>query len=159
MLNHAQKSPRQSIPTKGFGGLTYDSALEASVSCVLKGKVKPIGGHHIQCEFTIKYKDEKGAQKWYVPDFELISRQGVFVEAKGNLDRRSRCHIDAALRQGFRLGVVFPSEKAANQPLWPQATSTKGDWLTSRGIPYVTTPQDSLKLVAILESITEGAEA
>jgi hypothetical protein len=150
---------QQSIPTKGFSGLTYDSALEASVSCVLKDKVKPHGGYHFKSGFAIKYQDQQGKPQRFIPDFELSSRKGVFIEAKGNLDRRSRSHIGAALAQGYRLGVVFPSEKAAALPLWPSAYSSKGDWLNTRGIPFVTNPKDSLALYKTLEKITQEGEA
>lgn len=163
---------KASIPTYGFNGLIYDSQHEAATSYSLGSHVKYLGGHSrntivaiagqlVQRPANPNYRcitciDKHGKVFRTIPDFELLSHQDIFIEAKGNLDKRSRRNIDGLLRLGFDIGVVFVSERAANQKLWSGAEMTKAQWLNQRGIPYVTSANDASKLVNKLIEIKEA---
>lgn len=157
---------KASIPTYGFNGLIYDSQHEAATSLSLRNLVKYLGGSPrktkvaiagqlVNRPININYRsitciDKYGKVFKTVPDFELLSHPNIFIEAKGNLDRRSRRNIDGLLSLGFHIGVVFVSERAANQKLWTGAEWTKAQWLNHRNIPYVTKASDANKLINIL---------
>lgn len=159
---------RLSILTLGYNSVIYDSCLEAEVSQNLKDSVRYRGGstrdqlvlldgvsvirrknpyfRKIQCV------DKKGKVFYTIPDFELMQRADIFIEAKGNLDHRSRRNIERLLTLGYRIGIVFVSESASKQPLWKGANNTKGDWLRTRGIPFVF---GSDKATELLEQLLE----
>lgn len=162
---------KASIPTYGFNGLIYDSQHEAATSQSLRNLVKYLGGSPRKTTVAIAgqlvnrpinphYRsitctDKFGKFFKTVPDFELLSHPNIFIEAKGNLDRRSRRNIDGLLSLGFDIGVVFVSERAANQKLWTGAEWTKAQWLNQRNIPYVTTANEAKKLINKLISNKE----
>lgn len=164
-------SSKASIPTYGFSGLIYDSQHEAATSLSLGNLVKYLGGSPQKTTVAIAgqlvnrpanphYRSITCINKYgkvfkTVPDFELFSHPDIFIEAKGNLDRRSRRNIDGLLSLGFHIGVVFVSERAANQKLWTGAERTKAQWLNQRNIPYVTRASDANKLINKLISNRE----
>jgi len=157
---------KSSIPTYGFNDLIYDSQHEAAASLSLGKAVKYLGGSAKATTVAIagllvkrppnpNYRsitciDKFGKVFKTIPDFELVSHQNIFIEAKGNLDRRSRRNIDGLLSHGYQIGIVFVSESAANQKLWSGAELTKAQWLGSRNIPYVTAANKAHKLINIL---------
>lgn len=163
---------KTSIPTYGFNDLIYDSQHEASTSFALGNAVKYLGGSSrkttiamagqlVRRPANINYRsitciDRYGKIFKTIPDFELVSHQDVFIEAKGNLDRRSRRNIDGLLNLGFHVGVVFVSERAENQKLWSGAEMTKAQWLKSRNVPYVTNANQAKMLINILISNKES---
>jgi hypothetical protein len=144
---------RLSILTYGYNDVIYDSQLEAAVSQNLKDSVRYRGGSTrdqlviVAGEAVLRPKnpsfrkiqciDKKGKVFYTIPDFELVQRADIFIEAKGNLDHRSRRNIEGLLTLGYKIAIVFVSESASKQPLWKGANNTKGDWLRTRGIPYV----------------------
>lgn len=162
---------KTSIPTYGFNDLIYDSQHEASTSYSLGSHVKYLGGSSRKTTVAIagqlvnrpanpNYRcitciDKHGKVFRTIPDFELLSHPNIFIEAKGNLDRRSRRNIDGLLSLGFDIGVVFVSERAANQKLWTGAEWTKAQWLNQRNIPYVTSAKEAKKLINKLISNKE----
>lgn len=157
---------KSSIPTYGFNDLIYDSQHEAATSLSLGKSVKYLGGSAKVTTVAIagllvkrppnpNYRsisciDRYGKVFRTVPDFELVSHSNIFIEAKGNLDRRSRRNIDGLLSHGYNIGIVFVSESAANQKLWSGAEMTKAQWLKSRNIPYVTAANQADKLMNVL---------
>lgn len=146
-----------SRPTRGYNGHLYDSQLEAAVSMVLEDQIKPLGGyHHGAVEFAIKYQASDGSNRWYVPDWQVMGHPKILIEAKARVDQRSRSHLTAALKQGYRIGVVFPNPRASELPLFQGADLSMGQWLQSHGIAYVTSPEGSLELLEQLIS-TETA--
>lgn len=137
-----------SRPTRGHKGRLFDSALEADISRVLADRVTPLGGHqHGQFELAIKYQGLNGKDCWYVPDFGVAGHPEVLIEGKARVDKRSRDHLKAALQQGYRVGVVFPNERASTLPLFKGANLSMGQWLEAHGIRYVTTPNESAALL------------
>lgn len=166
------KQNRQlSIPTYGFNDLIYDSQHEAKVSSALKDSVKYLGGNSYSktiamngCLVTrpankhhrkISCIDKKGIVFKTVPDFELIDRADVFIEAKGNLDKRSQRCIDGLLKLGYTIGVVFVSERAANSPIFPGAKVSKANWLNSHCVPFVTEAYKAPLLIPELLALSE----
>lgn len=133
----------------------YDSIFEAEVAKALKDKVVYCGGdYRANSNFiAIKYIGTEGETRYYVPDFRVIGSASTFCEAKGNLCRRSRQHLEAAVKAGNKVGVVFISESAANQGIFPKSEITKAAWLESRGIPYVFGADQALKLLEVLKSV------
>lgn len=166
-----KQKQRLSIPAYGFNGLIYDSQHEADVSLALKDSVKYLGGNSYSKNIAIngylvtrptnKHHrkitciDKKGIVFRTVPDFELIERAGVFIEAKGNLDKRSQRCIDGLLKLGYTIGVVFVSERAANSPLFPGAKVSKAKWLSSHCVPFVTEADKAPLLIPELLAISE----
>lgn len=162
---------KYSIPTYGFNGLIYDSQHEAAVSLALKDSVKYLGGHSYSKQIAVngylvvrpanKYHrkivciDKKGIVFRTIPDFELIERPDVFIEAKGNLDERSRRNIEGLLRLGYSIGVVFINERAANTPIWTGAKVSKAQWLSSRCVPFVTQAAKAPLLIPELLALSE----
>ncbi len=166
------KQNRQlSIPTYGFNDLIYDSQHEAKVSLALKDSVKYLGGNSYSKTIAmngylvtrpankhqrkISCIDKKGMVFKTIPDFELIDRADVFIEAKGNLDERSRRNIDGLLRLDYSIGVVFISERAANTPIWKGAKVSKAQWLSSRCVPFVTEAAKAPLLIPQLLALSE----
>jgi hypothetical protein len=163
---------KSSIPTYGFKGLIYDSEHEAMTSLILGDSVKYLGGSPKRTTVAIAGQlvhrppnpnhrsisciDKYGNVFKTIPDFELVKHPNIFIEAKGNLDKRSRRNIEGLLRHGFEIGVVFVSEKAANQKLWTGANITKGQWLKNKNIPYVTNASDAQKLIQLLDNSQEA---
>lgn len=163
--------PRLSIPTYGFSDLIYDSQHEAEVSLALKDSVKYLGGNSYSKQIAMNgYLVTRPANKHYrkiscidkkgivfntIPDFELIERADVFIEAKGNLDDRSRRCIDGLLRLGYSIGVVFINERAANTPIWSGSPVTKAKWLSSRCVPFVTEAAKAPLLIPELLALSE----
>lgn len=146
-----------SRPTRGYNGHLYDSQLEAAVSMILKDRIKPLGGyHHGAVKLSIRYQASDGSTRWYVPDWEVTGHPKVLIEAKARVDQRTRNHLIAALKQGYRIGVVFPNPRASELPLFQGADLSMGQWLQSHGIAYVTSPEGSLELLEQLIS-TETA--
>lgn len=150
-----------SHPTRGFNGHLYDSQLEAAISMVLQDRVEPLGGHHHgQVELAIRYQAKDGSSRWYVPDWSVTGHPKVLIEAKARVDQRSRNHLKAARQQGYRIGVVFPNQRASELPLFKNADVSMGQWLDAQGISYVTSPDESLKLLEhliFIETATEEA--
>lgn len=157
---------RLSILTLGYNGVIYDSRLEADVSLNLKDAVRYRGGstrdqlvivageavlrRKNPCFKKIQCVDKKGRLFYTIPDFELVQKAEIFIEAKGNLDLRSRRNIEGLLTLGYKIGIVFVSESASKQPLWKGANNTKGDWLRTRGIPFVFCADKATELLDIL---------
>ena len=168
-MSHSKN--RFSIPTYGFNGLIYDSQHEAAVSFAPKDSVKYLGGNFYSKRIAIdgylvvrpanKHHrkivciDRKGIVFRTIPDFELIERPNVFIEAKGNLDRRSQRCIEALLRLGYTIGVVFINERAANAPLWPGAPVSKAQWLRNNCVPFVTEASKAPTLIPELLALSE----
>ncbi len=162
---------RLSIPTYGFSNLIYDSQFEAQVSLALKDRVKYLGGHSYNKQIAIngcfvnrpanKHHrkitciDKQGKVFRTTPDFEILEKPDVFIEAKGNLDKRSRRNIEGLLRLGYTIGVVFISERAANTPIWTGAKVTKSQWLSSRCVPFVTEATKAPSLIPELLALAE----
>lgn len=137
-----------SRPTRGYNGHLYDSQLEAAVSMVLEDQIKPLGGHHHGAvELAIKYQASDESNRWYVPDWQVTGHPKILIEAKARVDQRTRNHLTAALRHGYRIGVVFPNLRASELPLFQGAVLSMGQWLQSHGIAYVTSPDSSLELL------------
>jgi hypothetical protein len=167
----AKKQKKYSIPTYGFNDLIYDSQHEAEVSLALRDSVKYLGGNSYSKQIAmngylvtrpankhhrkISCIDKKGIVFKTIPDFELTERTDVFIEAKGNLDERSRRNIDGLLRLGYTIGVVFISERAANTPIWKGAEVTKAQWLSSRCVPFVTVAAKAPLLIPELLALSE----
>lgn len=130
----------------------YDSQFEAEVARTLSHRVVYSGGDYRENPnfVAIKYIGSEGETRYYVPDFRVVGSASTFVEAKGNLCRRSRQHLEAAIKAGHKVGVVFISKPAANQGIWPKAEVTKAAWLESRGIPYVFGADQALSLLEML---------
>lgn len=166
------KQNRQlSLPTYGFNDLIYDSQHEAEVSLALKDSVKYLGGNSYSKTIAmngylvtrpannhhrkISCIDKKGIVFRTIPDFELVERADVFIEAKGNLDDRSRRCIDGLLRLDYSIGVVFISERAANTPIWKGAKVSKAQWLSSRCVPFVTEADKAPLLIPQLLALSE----
>jgi len=161
---------RLSILTYGYNDVIYDSQLEAAVSQNLKDSVRYRGGStrdqlvivsgkavvrpKNRCFRKIQCIDKKGKVFYTIPDFELVQKADIFIEAKGNLDHRSRRNIEGLLMLGYKIGVVFVSEAAAEQPLWKGANKTKGDWLRTRGVCFV---YGADKATELLEALLEEA--
>ncbi len=161
-----QNPIKLSIPTYGFNELIYDSQHEAATSLSLGNAVKYLGGSTKITTIAIagllvkrppnpNYRsisciDRYGKVFRTIPDFELVTHSNIFIEAKGNLDRRSRRNIDGLLSHGYQIGIVFVSEAAAKQKLWSGADITKAEWLRNRNIPYVTAANQAHKLINIL---------
>lgn len=168
----AKAQKKYSIPTYGFNDLIYDSQHEAEVSLALKDSVRYLGGNSYskniaingylvvrpanQHHRKINCIDKKGIVFRTIPDFELIDRADVFIEAKGNLDKRSRRCIDGLLQLGYSIGVVFINERAANVPLWKGAEVTKAQWLNSRCVPFVTEAAKAPLLIPELLALSEA---
>jgi hypothetical protein len=166
-----KQKQRLSIPTYGFNDLIYDSQHEAEVSIALKDSVRYLGGNSYSKNIAIngylvvrpanKHHrkisciDKKGIVIKTIPDFELVERADVFIEAKGNLDERSRRNIDGLLRLGYSIGVVFISERAANTPIWRGAQVTKAQWLSSHCVPFVTEAAKAPLLIPQLLALSE----
>lgn len=154
---------RLSILSLGFNDVIYDSRLEAAVSQNLKDQVRYRGGstrdqfvlldgasvirRKNPCFRKIQCIDKKGKLFNTIPDFELVQRADIFIEAKGNLDHRSRRNIEGLLALGYKIGIVFVSESALRQPLWKGANKTKGEWLRTRGIPFVFGADKAMELL------------
>lgn len=169
-MSHTKK--RLSIPSYGFNDLIYDSQHEAEVSKALKNAVRYLGGYPYSKETAICGKlvlrpanenyrkivciDKQGKVFRTIPDFELLEKPDVFIEAKGNLDKRSRRNIEGLLRLGYTIGVVFISERAANTPIWTGAKVTKSQWLSSRCVPFVTEAANAPLLIPELLALTEA---
>ncbi len=167
-----KQKPRLSIPTYGFNDLIYDSQHEAEVSLALKDSVKYLGGNSYSKQIAMNgYLVTRPANKHYrkiscidkkgivfntIPDFELIEQADVFIEAKGNLDKRSRRCIEGLLRLGYTIGVVFISERAANTPIWKGHKVSKAQWLSSRCVPFVTEAAKAPLLIPQLLSLAEA---
>ena len=167
----AKTQKKYSISTYGFNDLIYDSQHEAEVSLALKDSVKYLGGNSYSKQIAmngylvtrpankhhrkISCIDKKGIVFKTIPDFELLGRADIFIEAKGNLDERSRRNIDGLLRLGYSIGVVFISERAANTPIWKGANVTKAQWLSSRCVPFVTEAAKARLLIPRLLSLSE----
>lgn len=167
----AKMQKKYSIPTYGFNDLIYDSQHEAEVSLALKDSVKYLGGNSYSKTIAmngylvtrpankhhrkISCIDKKGMVFKTIPDFEINDRADVFIEAKGNLDERSRRNIDGLLRLDYSIGVVFISERAANTPIWKGAKVTKAQWLSSRCVPYVTEAAKAPLLIPQLLALSE----
>lgn len=167
----SQSKNRFSIPTYGFNGLIYDSQHEATVSLALKDSVKYLGGNSYSKKIAINgylvvrpankhhrkisCLDRKGKVFRTIPDFELIERPDVFIEAKGNLDDRSRRNIEGLLRLDYSIGVVFISERAANASIWKGSPVTKAQWLSSRCVPFVTEAAKAPLLIPELLALSE----
>lgn len=167
----ATKHKKYSIPTYGFSNLIYDSQFEAQVSLVLKDSVKYLGGHSYSKQIAINgclvnrpankhhrkitCVDKQGKVFRTIPDFELLEKPDVFIEAKGNLDERSRRNIEGLLRLGYTIGVVFINERAANTPIWTGAKVSKSQWLSSRCVPFVTEANKAPLLVPELLALAE----
>ena len=136
-----------------FNGQLYDSQFEALVAEKLGNRVVYCGGDYRENpNFTaISYLGLEGEKCWYVPDFKVVGSASTFAEAKGNLCRRSRQHLEAAIKAGHKVGVVFISEAAAKAGIWPQSPISKAAWLESRGIPYVFGADLSLSLLEVLQ--------
>lgn len=166
------KQNRQlSIPTYGFSNLIYDSQHEAKVSLALEDSVKYLGGNSYSKTIAmngylvtrpankhhrkITCIDKKGIVFRTVPDFELIERADVFIEAKGNLDKRSQRCIEGLLKLGYTIGVVFVSERAANSPIFPGAKVSKAKWLSSHCVPFVTEAAKAPLLIPELLALSE----
>jgi len=166
------KQNRQlSIPTYGFNDLIYDSQHEAKVSLALKDSVKYLGGNSYSKTIAIngylvtrpanKHHrkitciDKKGIVFRTIPDFELTERADVFIEAKGNLNKRSQKCIDGLLKLGYTIGVVFVSERAANSAIFPGAKVSKAQWLSSRCVPFVIEAAKAPLLVPQLLALSE----
>jgi hypothetical protein len=164
----------KSKPAVGFQGVIYDSQLEAATSLILGDKVTylggkntntlvRIGGHPVIRPANPNHRYIRYTQKnkvyYTTPDFKINGEDSLFIEAKGNLDLRSRINIGGLLSRGFLVGIVFPSERAANQPLFPGASCTKAEWLIKRGVPYVTCPKAAILLIAELQHIKVKLEA
>jgi hypothetical protein len=148
--NHARAFSR---PTRGFKGHIFDSQLEADVSWVLGEQATPLGGYqHGQIKLAIKYQTPNGKECWYVPDFGVTGHAKLLIESKARVDKRSRDHLEAALRQGYRIGVVFPNPRASTLPLFKGAHMSMGQWLEAHGIRYVTSPSESPALLQQLIS-------
>lgn len=167
----ATKQKKYSIPTYGFNDLIYDSQLEAEVSLALKDTVKYLGGNSYSKQMAvngylvlrpankhhrkINCIDKKGVVFKTIPDFELNAKEDVFIEAKGNLDKRSRRNIEGLLKLGYSIGVVFINERAANTPIWTGAKVTKAQWLSSRCVPFVTEAAKAPLLIPELLALSE----
>lgn len=167
----AKARKKYSIPTYGFNGLIYDSQHEAEVSIALKDSVRYLGGYTYSKQIAmdsylvvrpankhhrkISCIDKKGVVFRTIPDFELIDRVDVFIEAKGNLDERSRRNIDGLLSLGYTIGIVFVSERAANTPIWKGAKVSKAQWLSSRCVPFVTEAAKAPLLIPELLALSE----
>lgn len=138
-----------------WNGQEYDSQFEAEVAKALKDKVVYCGGdYRANSNFTaIKYIGTEGETRYYVPDFRVIGSASTFVEAKGNLCRRSRQHLEAAVKAGNKVGVVFISESAGQQGIWPKSDITKAMWLESREISFVYGADQALQLLEVLKSM------
>lgn len=138
-----------------WNGQQYDSQFEAEVAKALSHRVVYCGGSYQENPnfIAIKYVGSEGEPRWYVPDFRVIGSASTFAEAKGNLDRRSRQHLEAAVKLGNKVGVVLISEEAGKQGLWPKAEVTKAAWLESRGIPYVYGADQALLLLQMLTGV------
>ena len=166
-----KQKPRLSIPTYGFNSLIYDSQHEAEVSIALKDSVKYLGGNSYSKQIAMNgylvtrpankhYRkisciDKKGIVFKTIPDFELIDRADVFIEAKGNLDKRSRRCIDGLLKLGYTIGVVFVSKRAADSAIFPGADVSKAQWLRSRCVPFVTEAAKAPLLIPQLLALSE----
>lgn len=162
---------RLSILSRGFNDVIFDSRLEAAVSQNLKDAVRYRGGSTRDqlvildgeavmrpknpCFRKIQCIDKKGKVFYTIPDFELVQRADIFIEAKGNLDLRSRRNIEGLLMLGYSIGIVFVSESASKQPLWKGANKTKADWLRTRGIPFVFGAD---KAIELLEQLIEESD-
>lgn len=141
-----------------WNGQAYDSQFEAEVAKALGHLVVYCGGnYHENPNFkAIHYLGLEGEDRWYVPDFRVVGcAKSTFIEAKGNLCRRSRQHLEACVKAGHKVGVCFVSEAAANQGLWPKAPVSKAAWLESRCIPYVFGADQALKLLESLLNATK----
>lgn len=140
-----------------WNGRTYDSQFEAEVAKTLSHRVVYCGGDYRENPnfVAIKYIGSEGETRYYVPDFRVVGalHKSTFVEAKGNLDRRSRQHLEAAVKADHKVGVVFISQAAANQGIWPKAEVTKAAWLESRGIPSVFGADQALSLLNALSAV------
>ncbi len=138
-----------------WNGQQYDSQFEAEVAKALSHRVVYCGGDYRENPnfVAIKHIGSEGETRFYVPDFRVVGSASTFCEAKGNLCRRSRQHLEAAVKAGHKVGVVFINESAANQGIWPKAEVTKAAWLESRGIPYVFGADQALKLLEVLTSV------
>ena len=163
----------KSRPAVGFQGVIYDSQLEAATSLILGDKVTYLGGKNTNTLVRIgghpvirpanpnhrfiRYT-HKSKTYYTTPDFKIDGEDSLFIESKGNLDLRSRRNVEGLLSRGFLVGIVFPSEQAANQPLFPSANCTKAEWLIRRGLPYVSNPKEAAILIAELKHIKAKLE-
>lgn len=166
-----KQKQRLSIPSYGFNDLIYDSQHEAAVSLALKDRVKYLGGNSYSKQIAVngylvvrpanKHHrkitciDKKGIVFRTTPDFELIERPDVFIEAKGNLDVRSRRNIEGLLRLGYSIGVVFVSKRAADSAIFPGAEVSKAQWLSSHCVPFVTEAAKAPLLIPELLVLSE----
>jgi hypothetical protein len=138
-----------------WNGQQYDSQFEAEVAKALSHRVIYCGGSYQENPnfIAIKYVGSEGEPRWYVPDLRVVGSASTFIEVKGNLDRRSRQHLEAAVKAGNKVGVVLISEEAGKQSIWPKAQVTKAAWLEGRGIPFVYGADQAMKLLEVLTSV------
>ena len=169
-FNVKNKNKRPSQYSIGYLGLIYDSVLEAKVSEVLGDKVLYRGGNPYDTKVLLggKLVDRPANQyfkklvvqyqgkTWHtIPDFQIKGAKGCYIEAKGNLDKRSRLNIAGMLNVGRCIGVVFISEAAALQPLWPGCQVSKAQWLQNRGVPFVCDPSEAGTLIELVKQKQE----
>jgi hypothetical protein len=161
-VNRKQVSNKTGVKTT-WRGKEYDSIFEADVAKALGDKVVYCGGFYLDNEnfFSIKYKGLEGEDRWYVPDFRVVgAATSTFIEAKGNLCRRSRQHLEACIAAGHTVGVCFINEAAAKQGIWPKAPVSKAVWLENRDIPYVFGAKQALTLLeGLLKPLTKQEAA